>query len=256
LGNRSIEERNALVLAHRHIAEIQSKRAARMVRAGGFDYDDFRGAAMEALIRAAERWQDTGAPFPAYAALSIRGEMMKIVHRFRTVVPLTKHAQYQLTLAWRAQKEARAAGSTEDEADEIAAKAAKLDVETLRSFRRHYSYEDVSIEAPIDEHRHDSPTIGETLPDTSEPHSDTVRRHLDTRRMARSILRDISTIKNGRNARVMRALLVEGKRPIDVGREFGISRERVRQIRDAEVPRLQCRTFAQFGKKAVADVLA
>lgn len=240
--------RDRLVLAHRALAWSA---AARMTRGAGRPDEDLIQQANIGLMKAADRFDpDMGFRFSTYAAWWVRAEIQDYAYADWSLIKLPGASSLRRLFFGlrKVETELQAAGETAPE-DMDAAIAARFGVEVdkVLMVRDRLAARDMSL----------NQTLGteagggewqDLLPDTdplSNPEA-RVGAELAQNRLAEILAEHMARLPE-RDRKILQGTVVEedGRTLADLGEEFKISRERVRQLRE--------RALANLRKTLAAD---
>ena len=238
--------RNRLVTAHRALAVAAARRAA---GSGGAPDDDVVQQANIGLLKAAERFDpDRGFRFSTYAAWWIRAEIQDYRMRSWSLVrlgnsPALRRLFFNLR---RVESRLRMTGEVA-EADMDAAIAAELGVDEgqVRAMRQRLAARDGSLNRPA--LGEEGSEIQELLEDPDSDTEAAVGARMDRRAFWTQVAGHIRTLPEREREIVIASFVQEPPKTLaELGETYGISRERVRQLRERGLERLR-RAFAQAG---------
>jgi RNA polymerase sigma-32 factor len=181
-----------------------------------------------------------GVRFSSYAAWWIRAYILKhLVDTARLVRVGKTEAERKLFFKLRGEK-ARLEKLGFQPTDERIAEGLNLPIKKVREMDMRLARGDLSIDAPVDAHDPDGRSLADTLID-SDPRPDVVVEERESRDRARHDLAEFGKKLSGREQVIFyeRMLAEEPKTLEEVGRTFGISRERARQVEKELTQRLR-----------------
>jgi len=211
---------------------------ARRFRGLGVPLSDLIQEANMGLMRAVERFDHRrGHRFSTYAGWWIRQSLVRAVQNHSRVVRLPTHLHERLRAAEkeRSERERRAAGGeVVEDKPERPRDARALDPELVRRAGQ----KEVSLDAPV-RPEEGSARLGELVPhpDVAQPEDG-----LDRAYVAPRVLELLRSLEDRERRIVAERLGLTDDRPRtleEVGRSFGISRERTRQIQARALRRLR-----------------
>ncbi len=203
------------------------------------------------LMEAVKRFDPyRGVRFPSYAVWWIRAYIIRyIINNWRMVKLGTTQAQRKLFFNLRKEKE-----RLEREGFSPAPKliAQRLDVKESEvvEMQQRLAGSDVSVDAPTDSG--DSATLLDFLPGRGD--TEAAVANAEFRSLVGAKMREFGSHLTGKEARIFAARLLT-EEPLtlqDIGDEYGISRERVRQIEQRLKNRLKAYLLAELGDIAEA----
>lgn len=227
-GVEAEQARRQLTLANlRLVYSLAKKNLGR-----GLDLLDLIQEGNLGLMRAAERFDDRGFKFSTYATWWIRQSISRAVADKGRTVRIPAHMFEQIVRLKKAEREMHSYLGTEPSSDELGAEL-QLSVEKVREIQRH-ALEPVSLDA-ID------PSTGEPLYDPEDSDS------LSPFERAAQILlaEDVRTLLHQLPDRegeiiALRFGIADGEfwTLEEIGQQFGVTRERIRQIESKALRRL------------------
>lgn len=239
--------RDRLVLAHRALAWSA---ASRMTRGGGRPDEDLIQQANLGLMKAADRFDpDMGFRFSTYAAWWVRAEIQDYAYGDWSLIRLPGASSLRRLFFGLRKTEAQliAQGETAPE-DMDAAIGAKFGVEAEKvvMVRDRLAARDMSLNQTLSSEEGGA-EWQDLLPDT-DPLSDPETRVGAERAQARlaAILAEHMARLPERDRKILQGTVAdeEGRTLADLGEEFKISRERVRQLRERALASLR-KTLAE-----------
>jgi len=187
------------------------------------------------LIKAAEKFDETrGFKFISYAVWWIRQSILQALAEQSRIVRLPLNQVGSLNKINKAVSRFEQENERQPSSDEL---AEMIDIptdkisDTLKVSGRH-----VSVDAPFQEGEDNS--LLDVLPDAESPNAD---RSLVDESLATEIERTLSTL-NPREAEIIKAFYGIGCQEMtleEIGERFGLTRERVRQIKEKAIRRLK-----------------
>jgi RNA polymerase sigma-32 factor len=181
-----------------------------------------------------------GVKFSSYAAWWIRAYILKhLVDTARLVRVGKTEGERKLFFRLRGEKERLEKLGYVPTTERIA-EGLKLPEKVVREMDMRMARGDISIDAPVDSHDPEGKTIVETLVDR-EPLPDVAVEQAELRDRAHADLTEFGRGLTGRDQVIFyeRLLSEEPKTLEEVGKSFGISRERARQVEKELVDRLR-----------------
>lgn len=230
-ATRRVERaRNEMVEAYQRLVSA----IARKYQGRGLDVVDIVQEGNIGLMRAAEKFDHhQGFRFATYATWWIRSDLQRAIADQTRTIRLPSPIIHKLVRVRRAAREAYQNAGMAPSVEELAAQAGVSADEVSGLMQLHNT---ISIQSPVGR---DGATLQDSLVDREVPDLlDAVAAgELDER------LRRALSVLDPRQARVLRARFgigAEGERTLaDLGREFGLSRERIRQIEAAALRRMR-----------------
>ena len=229
-ASRGVERaRNAMVEAYQRLVIT----IARRYQGRGLDLVDLVQEGNIGLMRAAEKFDHRqGFRFATYATWWIRSDLQRAIADQTRTIRLPNPVIGKLVRVRRAAREAYQSEGTEPSPEELATRVGVSadELSMLMQLRN-----TISIQSPVGE---SGATLEESLVDHSRPDLlDAALEHELDERLRRAL-----SALEPRQARVLRARygIGSGERTLaDLGRELGLSRERVRQIEVVALRRLR-----------------
>jgi RNA polymerase primary sigma factor len=215
---------------------------ARRYRNQGVSISDLVNEGNVGLMRAARKFDGTkGVRFISYAVWWIRQAMMQAIAEQSRIVRVPIGRVDRANQVARSGRELSQRIGREATADEIASELALPLEQVMESLAVRSSY--LSLDAPMSDNEDTS--MLDLLPDSTgeNPHEATQRQAL------KEVLESSLTHLPDREATVLRLYFgLDGEDPKTlefIGRRFGVSRERVRQIKDRALTRLRMGSTGQ-----------
>lgn len=209
------------------------KMAARL-RGYGMPFDELVAAGNVGLMQAADKFDPAlGNRFATYASWWIRSSMQDyVVRNWSMVKATTTGSRRQLFFNLRRMKREMGETGFGDMAPESVADIAEVlgtTEDDVMEMNRYLSGTDLSLNAPVGEEREDE--WCDMLEDDT-PDQETAVIEADEMEKRRALMVEAMDVLNARERRILtaRRLLDEPLTLEDLSQEYGISRERVRQI--------------------------
>ena len=204
------------------------------------------------LATAIDKWDHTrGLKFSTYAMWWIRQTMERAIANQSSAIRIPVHMQETIRRAWRAEQELRAHGVAASDA--AVAEKLGMTVQQVVDLRS-YQHRLLSLDAPG---RGDVAALILRLPDPrAESEQDALFREVEDDELLALMLADLSERQQQVISR--RFGLDDGQRRTleKVGEEFGVTRERIRQIEDKVIKRLRRRmSMGAFGPDLQEEIL-
>ncbi len=233
------DARNRLVTAHRALAVSVARRAG---GAGCAPDDDIVQQANIGLLKAAERFDpDRGFRFSTYAAWWIRAEIQDYRLRSWSLVRLGNSPALRRLFFNLRRVEARLAFSGEvrpEELDAAIARELEVDETTVAAMRQRLAARDGSLNRPAA--GEDGSDIQDLIEDPSGDSEALVGARLDRRAFWRQMAGHMSALPDREREIVIASYVQDPPQTLaDLGETYGISRERVRQLRERGLERLR-----------------
>ncbi|MFZ5624912.1 MAG: sigma-70 family RNA polymerase sigma factor [Gemmatimonadota bacterium] len=232
-GDRAAAER--LVTANLRFVISYVKR----FQGHGLDLADLVAIGNEGLLRAVQKFDPAhGVKFISYAVWWVRQAVLKaLAEQSRSVrIPLNQNThliRLARTEAFLSQALGRQA------TDQEIALALDEPMDVIQASRR-ITVNEMSLDAPVERHERDAGTIGERFP-ASEGHE--IEDHVDARLQREFIERLFSRYLSAREQRILTMYYgLDENEPLtleEIGQRLGITRERVRQIRERAFQKLR-----------------
>ncbi|WP_371060033.1 sigma-70 family RNA polymerase sigma factor [Rhodosalinus sp. 5P4] len=243
------DARNRLVTAHRALAVSVARRAG---GAGRAPDEDIVQQANIGLLKAAERFDpDRGFRFSTYAAWWIRAEIQDYRLRSWSLVRLGNSPALRRLFFNLRRVEARLAFSGEvrpEELDAAIARELEVDETTVAAMRQRLAARDGSLNRPAA--GEDGSDIQDLIEDPSGDSEALVGARLDRRAFWRKMAGHMSALPDREREIVIASYVQDPPQTLaDLGETYGISRERVRQLRERGLERLR-EAFARAGAAA------
>jgi len=194
------------------------------------------------LMKAAKRFDETrGFRFISYAIWWIRQTILQALAEQPRIVriPLNRAGK-----ALKIERKAQALGQNlgRDPSEHEIARAMKLTVTDVREHRM-YSLHPVSLDAPSSDENEG--TFGELLPDPGAPFADELAIERDLERDVGQALRVLDV----RERRILRQYFGFGSGETTtleaIGREMGLTRERVRQLKERAIGKIRASSLGE-----------
>ena len=232
--------RNRLITAHRALALAAAARASGR---GAETDDDLIQQAQMGLLKAADRFDpDRGVRFSTYAAWWIRSEIQDYKLRTFSLVRIGNSPVQRRVFFNMRRIEARlAAASPETRAELFQALSEELDIgpDQLALMRQRLAGRDASLNRTLDA----AGDGAEAIDMLHDPETDTeaeVTARLDGRTFWTQLARHMTDLPERERDIVIATLIADEPRTLaDLGAQYGISRERVRQLRERGLGRLR-----------------
>lgn len=228
------QARDALVLGNlKHAATI----AMQSSRRTGLEFADTASAATLGLVHAASNGKyepERGLRFITYAQFWIRNFILEMSrkkrHMTHTPEAILKNRIGQLT---RAETKYMSLLGDRELVHQAIAREMQVSVEQIKTALRVLHTRDISLHDP------DS-NEGWEVPDQAPPVDELVAEHLDLERQ-RVVLQKAMRCLSPRERQIVERLLMNDEGPTlrDLGREMGISGERVRQLKETALRKLR-----------------
>jgi RNA polymerase sigma-32 factor len=231
--------RNRLITAHRALALAAARRAAGPGRAPD---DDVIQQANIGLLKAAERFDpERGFRFSTYAAWWIRAEIQDYRMRSWSLVrlgnsPALRRLFFNLR---RVEARLRMTGEVpEDQMDAAIAAELEVDVDQVAAMRQRLSARDGSLNRPA--LGEEGSEIQELLEDPDADTEAEVGARIDRRAFWSSVAGHMQALPEREREIVIASFVQEPPKTLaELGEAYGISRERVRQLRERGIERLR-----------------
>ncbi|MEQ8915624.1 MAG: sigma-70 family RNA polymerase sigma factor [Roseovarius sp.] len=238
--NRDVEARNRLVRAFAPLAMATAKRHSRDKK---LDDPDLIQHAHIGLIKAANGFDpDKGFRFSTYAAWWIRAELQEYRLRTWSMVQRTRTAKSRKVFfnLHRLEDDVNAPqGETRDEKNRRVATALGLEPSELDAFRTEFAGSDSSLNRPAAASE-DGDDIINLLQDPDCDVEQEVSDRLDRNRFWREAKTHFGKLPDRERVIVVSTVLKDPPMTLEqLGTVYGISRERVRQLRERGLERLR-----------------
>ena len=201
------------------------------------------------LAKAVEKWDYTrGLKFSTYATWWIRQTISRAIENQSHMIRLPVHMQERIRAAWRAEQELRAQGADVSD-DAVAEKLGILaaQVADLRIYQRKL----LALDAPP---RGQTAPILLRLPDPrAEAEYEALLREVEDDQLIQDLLETLTPRQQ--DVMKLRFGLDDGQRRTleEVGEEFGVTRERIRQIESKAIRRLRVLAYLALRARTLAD---
>lgn len=226
------------VLSHLPLAYREARRFSRM----GSNRDDLEQEAVAALVAAAQRFDPAqGTRFATFAAYWIFAAMTDAVRRDRGAIQIKLTSEQRAALARyprvRALWEQKAGREIDSAGREEIARHLGLSVEALAGVEAWLSGVTSSLDAPLGE---DGGRLDEVVPDQAAGPEDKFL-NAEASSVLKQALKNGLDLLNPRSRRIVEArwLMEPGLTLEELGREFSLSKERIRQIEEAALEKIQ-----------------
>ena len=244
---RALDE---LVQAYMRLVIAQAVR----FRNYGLPLNDLRQEGVVGLMQAAERFDpERGLRFSTYAGWWVKSAMQEFVLRNWSIVRLGSSAT-QKSLFFRLRRlraRIRAGGEAmaDDEVRETVARSLSVRIEDVERMERQIDGRDCSLHAPLGEGGSES--FEDRLRDEGPDPETLAENAVDGRRRSLWLRESIAALNEREQTIIRERRLRENGRTLEeLGRWFGISKERVRQIEQRALLKLRASLLSRLGKDA------
>ena len=237
--HKDVAARNRLVNAHRPLAATVLRRSLGVSAA---QEPDLMQHAHLGLLKAADRYDpELGHRFSTYAAWWVRAEIQDYRMQNWSLVRRGNSARARKIFFNLGRIEAQMSGEdtgTPTDRNARVAHALGMEVGELDRMRQRFAARDSSLNVPVlDADGHDRQDL---LPDPDADTEAQVADRLDGATLRRALASELARLPERERAIVMATQVQDPPRTLaDLGEELGISRERVRQLRERGLERLR-----------------
>jgi RNA polymerase primary sigma factor len=182
----------------------------------------------QGLIRAVEKYEwRKGFKFSTYATWWIRQAITRAIADQARTIRIPVHMVETINKLIRTQRRLMQELGREPTAEEVAAAMEDMTPTRVREILK-IAQDTTSLEAPVGDE--EDSMLGDFIQDTSQPSP----IEAASRELLKENIEEVLSTLSDREAKVLKMRFgLEGKRPMtleEVGREFGVTRERIRQI--------------------------
>jgi RNA polymerase sigma-32 factor len=230
--------RDRLVLAHRALAWSAAARAG---RSGGRPDEDLIQQANLGLLKAADRFEpDMGFRFSTYASWWVRAEIQDYAYADWSLIRLPGASSLRRVFFGLRKAEAQLAteGTAPDQMDAALARHFGVDEDKIALIRERLQGRDLSLNQPMGDE--DGAEWQETLPDSRPLPDAAIGDKLAKGALWSILARHMQALAPRDREIVLGTVVADDQKTLaDLGEEYRISRERVRQLRERALARLR-----------------
>jgi len=230
--------RDRLVLAHRALAWSAAAKAG---RSGGRPDEDLIQQANLGLLKAADRFEpDMGFRFSTYAAWWVRAEIQDYAYADWSLIRLPGASSLRRVFFGlrKAETQLAAEGTSSEDMDAALAKHFGVEIEKIALIRERLQGRDLSLNQPMGDE--DGAEWQEALPDTGPQTDVAIGDKLAKGALWSILARHMQTLAPRDREIVLGTVVADDQKTLaDLGQEYQISRERVRQLRERALSRLR-----------------
>ena len=232
LNDKDIRARDELVLAHQKLIAGMATRFS----SSGASFSDLFNEGIAALIAAADRFDpDKGCRFATYGAWWVLSQLQEAVHRDIYTVKIGRSRNEKKILRLLGTARNIIGPNLDSSIMDTIAEFADTDIETIEQIDGAMASRAVSLNSRVGGEGEEGAEVGDMIEDTNA--RDTGAEAVILNRNQRQLLESyFSRLKDPRAPSILRDrwLSEEEKSLIEIGEQFGVSAERIRQIeRDA-----------------------